>query len=151
MFTDFGGEICNDEFDHFLLANGVGEHHANGPAEKGIDDNDRMTKAIMADKNILSRFWDIVAEHCVLLNTIASPAIDETTVFVSVFSLYLSLARSRALSLSFCVYVSVLKSLSVSLSLARSRALTLSLSRARSLPLTVGESYGSGAVCALSF
>jgi hypothetical protein len=63
LFTDFGGEICSDEFDHFLLANDVqhvvvpkGEHHANGPAEEGIDDIDRMTKAIMADKNIPSRF-----------------------------------------------------------------------------------------------
>ncbi len=38
-----------------------------------------MTKAIMADKNIPSRFWDFVAEHCVLLNAITSPAIDEPT------------------------------------------------------------------------
>jgi hypothetical protein len=77
-----------------------------------------------------------------LLNTLASPAIDETTVFASVFSLYLSLARWRARSLFLCVYVSVLKSVSLS----RSRSL------ARSLSLLVsGESYGSGAVCALSF
>ncbi len=74
LLTDFGGEICSDEFDLFLLAHGVqhvfvpkGEHHANGPAEKGIGDIDRVTKAItgMADKNIPSRFWGIVAEHCV--------------------------------------------------------------------------------------
>jgi hypothetical protein len=32
-----------------------GEHHAHGPAEKGIGDIDCMTKAIMADKNIPSR------------------------------------------------------------------------------------------------
>ena len=86
LYTDFGGEICSNEFDHFLLANGVqhvvvpkGEHHANGPAEKGIGDIDRMTKAIMADKNIPSRFWDILAEHCVLINAITSPAVDEPT------------------------------------------------------------------------
>ncbi len=45
-----------------------GEHHANGPAEKGIGDIDRITKAIMADKNIPSRFWEIVAEHCAMLS-----------------------------------------------------------------------------------
>jgi hypothetical protein len=56
-----------------------GEHHANGPAEKGIGDIDRMTKAIMTDKNIPSRFWDIVAEHCVVLNAVTSPAVDEPT------------------------------------------------------------------------
>lgn len=31
----------------------------------------------MADKNIPSRFWDIIAEHCVFLNAVTSPAIDE--------------------------------------------------------------------------
>jgi len=50
-----------------------------GPAEKGIGDIDRMTKAIMTDKNIPSRFWDILAEHCVLINAITSPAVDEPT------------------------------------------------------------------------
>ena len=54
-----------------------GEHHANGPAEKGIGDIDRMTKVIMSDKNIPSRFWDIIVEHCVFLNAVTSPAIDE--------------------------------------------------------------------------
>jgi hypothetical protein len=38
-----------------------------------------MTKAIMTDKNIPSRFWDIVAEHCVVLNAVTSPAVDEPT------------------------------------------------------------------------
>jgi hypothetical protein len=38
-----------------------------------------MTKAIMADKNIPSRFWDIVAEHCVVLNAVTSPTVDEPT------------------------------------------------------------------------
>jgi hypothetical protein len=38
-----------------------------------------MTKAIMADKNIPSRFSDIVAEHCVVLNAVTSPAVDEPT------------------------------------------------------------------------
>jgi hypothetical protein len=56
-----------------------GEDHANGPAEKGIGDIDRMTKAIMADKNIPSRFWDIVAEHRVVLNAVTSPDVDEPT------------------------------------------------------------------------
>jgi hypothetical protein len=86
MFTDFGGEICINEFDHFLPTNGVqhvvvpkGEHHANGPVEKDIGDIDRMTKEIMADKNIPSRFWDIVAEHCVVLNAVTSPAVDDPT------------------------------------------------------------------------
>jgi hypothetical protein len=81
LFTDFGGEICSNEFDHFLLANDVqhivvpkGEHYANRPAEKGIGDIDRMTKAIMGDKNIPSQFWDIVAEHCVVLNAVTSPS-----------------------------------------------------------------------------
>jgi hypothetical protein len=32
-----------------------------------------MTKAIMTDKNIPSRFWDIVSEHCVVLNAVTSP------------------------------------------------------------------------------
>jgi hypothetical protein len=61
LFTDFDSEICSNEFDHFLLAHGVqhvvvtkGEHYANRPAEKGICDIDRMTKAIMVDKNIPS-------------------------------------------------------------------------------------------------
>jgi hypothetical protein len=56
-----------------------GEYHVNGPAEKSIGDIDRMTKAIMTDKNIPSRFWDIVAEHCVFLNAVTSPAVDEST------------------------------------------------------------------------
>ena len=51
LFTDFGGEICSDEFD----------------------------RLIMADKNITSRFWDFVADHCVLLNAVTSPAVDEPT------------------------------------------------------------------------
>ena len=58
-----GTKICRDEFEHFLLANGVqhvtvpkGEHRANGPAESGIGDIDRMSKAIMTDKNIPSMF-----------------------------------------------------------------------------------------------
>ena len=41
LFTDFGGEICSNEFDHFLLANGVqhvvvpkGEDHANGEGHR---------------------------------------------------------------------------------------------------------------------
>jgi hypothetical protein len=38
-----------------------------------------MTKSIMTDKNIPSQFWDIVAEHCVVLNTVNSPAVDEPT------------------------------------------------------------------------
>ena len=38
-----------------------------------------LTKAIMTDKNIPSRFWDIVAEHCVVLNTVTSPTVDEPT------------------------------------------------------------------------
>jgi hypothetical protein len=86
LFTDFGGETCSNEFDHFLLANGVqhlvvtkGEHHTNGPVEKDIGDIDRMTKVIMTDKNIPSRFWDIVAKHCVVLNGVTSPAVNEPT------------------------------------------------------------------------
>ena len=35
-------------------------------------DIDRMAKAIMADKNIPSWFWHIVAEHCVILNFLSS-------------------------------------------------------------------------------
>ena len=56
-----------------------GEQNATGSAEKDIGDIDRMVKAIMADKNIPSRYWDVVAEHGVLRNAVASPAIDETT------------------------------------------------------------------------
>jgi hypothetical protein len=33
----------------------------------------------MMDKNIPSRFWDTVAEHCVVLNTVNSPDVDEPT------------------------------------------------------------------------
>lgn len=33
----------------------------------------------MEDQNIPLRYWDVVAEHGVLLNAVASPAIDETT------------------------------------------------------------------------
>ena len=38
-----------------------------------------MTKSIMTDKNIPSQFWDIVAEHCVVLNAVTSPTVDEPT------------------------------------------------------------------------
>jgi hypothetical protein len=86
LFTDFGGETCSNEFDHFLLVNGVqhlvvtkGKHHTNGPVEKDIGDIDRMTKVIMTDKNIPSRFWDIVTEHCVVLNAVTSPVVNEPT------------------------------------------------------------------------
>ena len=33
----------------------------------------------LADKNIPSRYWDVVAEHGVLLNAVTFPAMDETT------------------------------------------------------------------------
>jgi len=50
LFTDFGREICSDDFEHFLLAH----------------------------KNIPSRYWDIVAEHFVALNAVTSLLFPQT-------------------------------------------------------------------------
>ena len=66
-----------EQTEHVVVPKG--EDHDNGPVEEGIGDIDRMTKTIMVDKNIPSRFWDIVTEHCVLLNAVISPTVDEPT------------------------------------------------------------------------
>ena len=74
--TDFDGELFNAELDHFLIANDVQHvvvpkvnHDPGGEwLYNGIGDIDHMTKSIMTDKNVSSRFWDLIPEDRVSQN-----------------------------------------------------------------------------------
>ena len=82
LFSDKAGEIESSTFGKLILVRGVesitvpkGEHYSNPLAEKAIQDLDKMLKAILLDSGIPHDCWDIVVQHCALINSMTSPSL----------------------------------------------------------------------------
>ena len=82
LFSDKAGEIESSTFGKLILVRGVesitvpkGEHYSNPHAEKAIQDLDKMLKAILLDSGIPHDCWDIVVQHCALINSMTSPSL----------------------------------------------------------------------------
>ena len=82
LFSDKAGEIESSTFGKLLLVRGVesitvpkGEHYSNPLAEKAIQDLEKMLKAILLDSGIPHDCWDIVIQHCALINSMTSPSL----------------------------------------------------------------------------
>ena len=77
LVSDQAGEILSKAMGSRLAAQGThidpvpkDEHSKIGSAERAIDEIDRMVAASLLDTNIPKCYWDIVGEHCTLLNAV---------------------------------------------------------------------------------
>jgi hypothetical protein len=77
LVSDQAGEILSKAMGSRLAAQGThidpvpkDEHSKIGSAERAIDEIDRMVAASLLDSNIPKCYWDIVGEHCSLLNAV---------------------------------------------------------------------------------